>query len=477
MTVLPTPSTFADGAAYRIEDARSSVAVSLPVPDGFDPRNRTGDKVDIRTQQLLVTVDGEDRLKGWLFAPIDPHKSLYDLQADAQSGLRVLTIHLEKVPRDEFKIDDLMDMPTFPLLFASGFDTPAPVPKNAVLDDMDPHSVFLLGEFLLHRLRAAKRALEMYEKAARRGSIKACLKLAAWAHVGAEVEPAIPVKQDPLKAHQYHQQAADLGHAEACLHVSYWFAPPTEGVEPAAPRDREPDYPAAIAYCEKARDCCVAHNAAKSDLVRIALWRAGNLLRAPDNPDAASSTNVKKAFECFSAVASIFDDPLSQWTVAIYHIWGFGTPQDVAGGVALLRKARTADPALGMPPGLEGLDDAGLGVLVQVEAQARDHTAAEPGKVLNMEGLVTITKEVVAAAEGSDGAKEAIKTALDDVAMTVVKVATIGEDVEKPAGKRKSKRHAKEVLARPSAVELAVGVSVVAAVGIAIYMWAKGPRV
>ncbi|KAJ3162343.1 hypothetical protein HDU86_004823 [Geranomyces michiganensis] len=477
MTVAHSPLTFADGAAYRIEDARASVAVSLPVPHSFDPRTRSGDKVDIRSQQLLVRVDGEDRIKGWLFAPIDPHKSIYDLQTDSRSGLRVLTIHLEKVPRNEFNMDDLMDMPTFPLLFASGFDTPAPLPKNAVLDDLDPHSVFLLGEFLLQRLRAAKRALEMYEKAARRGSVMACLKLAAWYHVGSEVEPAIPVAQDALAAHHYHQQAADLGHAEACLHVSYWFAPPTESTEPVSPRDTAPDYPAAIAYCEKARDCCVAHNAAKSDLVRIALWRAGNLLRAPANPEAATTANVKKAFECFSAVANDFEDPLSQWTVAIYHIWGFGTPQDVPGGVAVLRRARNADPLLGMPPGLEGLDDVGLDVLMQVEAQAREHTNAEPGKVLDVAGLLNITKEVVAAAGGADGAKEAIKAALDEVAMTVVKVKTIGDNNGQPASARKGKRSSKGALKRPTGVELAVGATFVAAAGIAIWIWVKGRRV
>ncbi|KAI8913765.1 hypothetical protein DFJ77DRAFT_518089 [Powellomyces hirtus] len=493
MTVSSTPTTFFEGEPYHIEDAADSLTVSLYVPDSFDPNAQPADVVDIQKDRLRVHVRGEptDRLKGWLFAAIDERQSLYQLHRDAKTGFRVLSLHLVKVARNE-----LEGMPAFPLLFSSGFDTPAPLPKTASLEDMDAHSVYLLGDFLLVRLRAAQRALDMYERAAQRGSIKACLKLAAWYHIGKEAQSAIPVSRDAKKALEYHIQAADLGHAEACLHVSYSFVPPTEspdadetkGVPSVTTTSPTPkDYVQAIRYCDKVRDICDAHKLGTSDLARMALWRAGNLLRDGANEASTTPANVTRAFEAFDTLATTWNDPLAMWTVAIYHIWGFGTPQNVEKGVALLRTARAADPALGMPPGLQGLndDDVALDILIQVEAQARKSTeSTDPGKILDVEGLVRVTRQIITQAGGSEHVQETIQAALAQVAAVKVHTIGAGAAVAKPieatttttAAAKKKGRKSKRAKTLSPTVELAMGATVLAAVGLAAWMWVKTRR-
>ncbi|KAJ3021578.1 hypothetical protein HKX48_008245 [Thoreauomyces humboldtii] len=479
-TTTSTPSTYFDGEPYRFDDLPESVTVSLYVPETFDPKTCNGDRVEIKHHQLMVQVAGEDspRLKGWLFAPIDEHGSLYEIQPEAKTGLRTLTVHLTKIELSEYE-----GFPTFPLLFASGYDTPAPLPKTATLEDLDPHSVYLLADFLLRRVRATARAFDMYERAADRGSVKACLKLAAWYHIGSEVEPSVPVKKDATRSFRYHKKAADLGNAEACLHISVCLVPEDEAAAAAAAVGSEEGLEEAVRYCEASRDLCVAHGQSSHEIVRLAMWRAGNLLRLSTKDAAASPEKVRRAFECYDLVASSFDDPLATWTVATYHLWGFGTQQDVKRAVELLRKALARDAGLGMPAGLEGLDDMGLDVFVQVEEEARKLVENDPGKALDVEGLTRSAKEIITLAGGSEHVQATIDAALKELDLGVMKVQNIEEPVEsspatreaKPKTKaRRAKRTRTTRLMTPLDAAFVVGVGLAA--GLGVWMFLKSRR-
>ncbi|TPX64896.1 hypothetical protein SpCBS45565_g05544 [Spizellomyces sp. 'palustris'] len=506
----PAPTTFLDGAAYTVTQTEDSLTITLPVPDEFDPKRREGDVVEIQENTLLVKVQGEEtpRLSGWLFHPIDKFDSVYDLQRDARTDLRLLNLNLTKAGSS----DSFMPAPAYPVLFSSGLNTPAPMPKDAALDDMDPHSLFLLADWMLKRLAKPDRALAWYSKAAERGSIMACLKLGAWFELGKDVHKDIPVERDRAKAFEYHLRAADLGHPEACLIVSEWFAPMSQdrliklrpGEEESQSLDvqaQEKDFATAVSYLDRLRDIVSQHRATQApstrELMGLAMWRAGVLYAEGGNGLPSSAEGISQSFAYFSTAALDYRHPRALWSLSLYYINGFGCDQNISQGVEMLKEALAADPKLDLPPQFQGLDGIGLDILVGVEKEARTVNGVEPGKILDVESLVNAARRVVENAGGKEKVEDTVEKALKELELSVVKVNMMEEPatkteakveeqppVEKTAklrkrrvSKAKAKAKTRTRNAGWSGMEVTLGVGIVAAVGAGLWIWMRSSKV
>ncbi|KAI9091297.1 hypothetical protein DFS34DRAFT_597246 [Phlyctochytrium arcticum] len=431
--------TFLDGATYTVEQTATSLTVTCRVPKEFDPKKRKGDSVVIDREKLLVTVEGETEplLSGWLYSPISKEDSIYDLQNASKSGLRVLNLHLTKEVVDEMFGEPQM----YPILFSSGRNTPAPMPKDATLDDVDPHSLFCFADWFLVKLSSPERAIKWYRAAAQRGSVAACLKLGAWYELGKEGHPEIPVDRDASLAFDYHLKAADAGHPEACLVVSQGFAPMNQemliklrnqenGTQLTTDPVRPKDFAKSVQYLNKLRATLELHKAVDShrELLGLSMWRAGVLYAEGGYGLPESAQGIDKSYQYFRVAAVDCKHPRALWSLALYTSNGFGCDQNMSDGIQMLKQAMQLDDNLDLPPQLAGLEGIGLDVLVGVEEQVRKIKGVAPGKVLDVAGLVEVARGVLLQVGGTAHLEEAIDQALKELAVNVVKVETIGEN-------------------------------------------------
>ncbi|KAI8816039.1 uncharacterized protein EV422DRAFT_330596 [Fimicolochytrium jonesii] len=466
-----------DGATYLLEDTSEYVTLSMFVPAAFDPKHRKGDAVEIHENKLRIKIaedGGSARVQGWFLHPMKKAGSLWGVEKDQKTGVHVLTVELAKTDADPF-----LGPPAFPVLFASGYETPTPLPKDAELDDLDPHSLFLLANFLLQRLKTTERAHKMYEKAAKRGSIKACLKLGAWYQLGKEAHKDIPVDRDGEKAFEYHKIAADAGNAEACFLVGQWHAPMTdEGEADSAtstvamaavigkPVSSPDDFGAAAQYLEKAYTLTQLHPAADKDFTKALLWRLGNLYNQGGETLPINDHTIRRSFECFQIAGETLGHPPALYNLAIYTLSGFGTEQDVQKGFERLDAAVRADPTLVIAPPLGDLDESGRKVLIAVFEEARKNGITER---IPLQNLIERTRQVVEVANGIKGAP---------VDASITPTSKPARKSRKSASKRKPSKSSTRNTSRPwTNLEVTLTVSIVAAVvGVGAWAWIRRSR-
>ncbi|KAJ1565520.1 hypothetical protein HK405_012170, partial [Cladochytrium tenue] len=378
---IPFP-TYPDGAHYNWSQTDDQVIVTTRVlPNVL--RSDVTLAFDVANDTLSVKIGGERRcrLRGRLFERVRPPPqqdnadreagreppvvfSLEDLPQivpEAANPYRVLLLRIPKQARGT----------PWPLLFRGGI--------NSQLD-MDPHSLYLFASSLHDTtvimesrsgsgtLAGSRRsgstaapppsqAVTMMEEAGRAGSVAAQMKLAAWYELG-HLEPntGIPVAKDAGVSLAWHTRAAVAGNSEACYIVMSAHAAGTHGCETS--------YRAAMEWAQK---CIEAGHggdvmaAEQRELFVAVAFRAG--LMATEGGHGLGDPDPVAAAR-FWEMSARLGHAQSCWNLGIFYINGFGMPVDVRRGVELIRTGVAAVPDLGMPPQLEGLNDADLDALV-----------------------------------------------------------------------------------------------------------------
>ncbi|KAI9017159.1 hypothetical protein BC832DRAFT_543787 [Gaertneriomyces semiglobifer] len=439
------PTSFLDGDAYKVEQNDDILTVTIPLLP-----TESADEVDLglQDQSALVRIGSRTVLEGHFFQPINAAESSHTVQN------HILSITLKKVP------DLFGSSVTFPVLFSSGRIVGAPIPKDAPLDDLDPHSLYLLASWLLGRLRNATRALPYFASASSRGSIPASLKLGAWYTIGKEAHPEIPVERDLKKALEYHERAAQAGSAEACFLVADQLAPIATNAD-----DIQPSYEAteqAIHYLARIPALLAHFGQSEHPLLAMAHHRMAVL--HSNLHSAGYLDHLASALEHFKAAHEL-RHPQSTWSLGLHYLHGFGIHQDAAKAVDLFREAKMSDSGLAYPPPLDLLNEDQITQLIEMEREVRNATGIAAENSVDVQSMVrkVLTGEGIFAGED-------VPAALSDLNYAERPVS--GEGITRAKATKRRRRRSDTMDASSMQIVLA-GVAIVGAVGIATMMWMR----
>ncbi|ORZ38065.1 hypothetical protein BCR44DRAFT_391719 [Catenaria anguillulae PL171] len=173
---------------YSFTQTQDQLAISFTLPADSAPSAKP--KISIQPDSLSAHFGAsassqDDRLtfiSGTLFARVLPHDSLWQIEKHPVTGLRTVTIHLEK---------------------ESAIDWPVVISES---DPMDSTSCFYLAQFL--EPLDPPRAFDLYTRGAQAGNVACMLKVAAFYEVGNEQAPMVPVCKDLAASVAWHKKAA-----------------------------------------------------------------------------------------------------------------------------------------------------------------------------------------------------------------------------------------------------------------------------